>query len=163
MLTIAIDPGASGGIAMRCHDGNVVVMKMPDTPKDIFDLLKGIGDIERDGVRLGYLDVHAVVECIPAGVFGAKDDKEVRMKMGMTAKLQKSYNHIEAFLIALGIPFESVSAKKWQAHYGAMPKEYVKRKRHIKDLMQRKHPSIKVTLDTADCLGILTYQLEKTK
>lgn len=157
MLTIAIDPGASGGIAVHYSATDAILLfKMPETPRDIFDFMDGLYAIHAPSIC-------AVVESIQSGVFGAKSDKEVRMKMGMTAKLQKSYNHIEAFLIALGIPFESVPAKKWQAHYGAMPKEYAKRKRHIKDLMQRKHPNIKVILDTADALGILNYQLERNK
>lgn len=155
MLTIAIDPGASGAIVCSRDGGPPVLMKMPDTPKDILELLSGLSVMDKD--------VHVTLEGISHGIFGGEGDNASRMKMTAMSKLHRHCGHLEGFLIALGIPFDSPSPQKWMAFHGQMPKDYAKRKRHIKDLMQRKWPGIKVALWNADALGILTYQLESNK
>lgn len=154
MLLIAIDPGASGALACSHDGGNPVIIKMPETPKDILDLLSGLSVMDKD--------VHVTLEDISHGVF-VKDAQDARLKMTAMSKLHRHCGHLEGFLIALGIPFDSVSPQKWMKSHGVMPKDYAKRKRHIKDLMQRKWPTLKVTLWASDALGILSYQLERTK
>ena len=148
MLTIAIDPGASGGIAVVSdRDGRPVVMKMPDTPKDIYDALRGLATL--------HTSVRAIVEKV--GMHRQGNNASA------SCKFARHCGHIEMALIALGIPFEEPTPQKWMKSLGVMPKDKTDRKNHIKDLMQRKYPNIKVTLWSADALGILTYQLEKTK
>lgn len=150
MLLIAIDPGATGGIAtMNTHDGRVVVIKMPDTPKDILELFGGLGCM--DG------QVKAVMEGISSGVFLHSGQGGAAQKAASMCKLHRHCGHVEMALIATGIPFESVSPQKWQKSMGALPKDLAARKRKIKDLMQRKHPNVKVTLWNADALGILEW------
>lgn len=147
MLTIAIDPGASGGIVAAGDDGRPVALKMPDTPKDIYDLLYGLA-IHHSAVR-------AIVEKV--GMHRQGNNASA------SCKFARHCGHIEMALIALGIPFEEPTPQKWMKSLGVMPKDKTERKNRIKDLMQRKYPNIKVTLWNADALGILTYTLEKTK
>lgn len=147
MMTIAIDPGASGGIACSYDGSSPIVMKMPDTPKDIHDLIYGLA--------IHHAEVRAIVEKV--GMHRQGNNASA------SCKFARHCGHIEMALLALGIPFEEVTPQKWMKSLGVMPKEKQDRKNHIKDLMQRKYPNIKVTLWSADALGILHYQLEKTK
>jgi hypothetical protein len=55
------------------------------------------------------------------------------------------------------LPLIEVAPVKWQKYYGALPKEKKDRKNKIKELMQMRYPALKVTLNTADALAILTY------
>lgn len=153
MLIIAIDPGASGGMAAS-HDGSApLVFKMPDTPRDIYDLL---WSVQHTGC------------CIPEKMAC----RAVMEKVGMhrqgnnasaSCKFARHCGHIEMALLALGMPFEEPTPQKWMKTLGAMPKDKKDRKNHIKDLMQRRYPGIKVTLWNADALGILTWALEQDK
>lgn len=153
MLLIAIDPGANGGIAAS-HDGSSpVVMKMPDTPKDIFDLLNGL--CHAAGIIPGRLPCKAIVEKV--GMHRQGNNASA------SCKFARHCGHIEMALIALGIPFEEVAPQKWMKSLGVMPKDKKDRKNHIKDIVQRRYPSIKATLWNADALGILIHQLERTK
>lgn len=145
MLLIAIDPGASGGIAVA-RDGVLrTVLKMPDTPKDICDMLNGL--------RTVHCNVSAIVEKV--GMHRQGNNASA------SCKFARHCGHIEMALIALGIPFEEVTPQKWMKSLGVMPKEKQARKNHIKDIVQRRYPSIKATLWNADALGILIHQLEK--
>ena len=154
MLLIAIDPGASGGLAVSRDGGDPVVMKMPDTPKDIYDLLSGL--CHAAGIIPDRLPCRAIVEKV--GMHRQGNNASA------SCKFARHCGHIEMALIALGIPFEEVTPQKWMKSLGVMPKEKQARKNHIKDLMQRKHGNaIKVTLWSSDALGILHYQLERAK
>ncbi len=152
MLLIAIDPGASGGIAVvSTTDNRPVVMKMPETPKDIFDLFFGLNIVN----GLPRLEIKAIVEKV--GMHRQGNNASA------SCKFARHCGHIEMALIALGIPFEEVTPQKWMKSLGVMPKEKQARKNHIKDIVQRRYPSIKATLWNADALGILIHQLEKKK
>ena len=152
MLLIAIDPGANGGIAVvSTTDNRPVVMKMPDTPKDIYDLFFGLNTVH----GFPRLEIHAIVEKV--GMHRQGNNASA------SCKFARHCGHIEMALIALGIPFEEVTPQKWMKSLGVMPKDKQARKNHIKDLMQRKYPTLKVTLWASDALGILNYQLERTK
>jgi hypothetical protein len=153
MLLIAIDPGANGGIAAS-HDGSApVVMKMPETPKDIYDLLSGL--CHAAGIIPEHLPCKAIVEKV--GMHRQGNNASA------SCKFARHCGHIEMALIALGIPFEEVTPQKWMKSLGAMPKEKKDRKNHIKDIAQRRFPAIKVTLWSADALGIMIHAMERTK
>ena len=160
MLRIAIDPGLSGAIAWE-HNGDVSVQKMPDTPTGIFECLKWMSGIGK---------FSGTMECQVERVGGYMPGNS-----GPAAvTFARHCGHIDMALIALGIPtLTPVSPAVWQkAVCGALPKAEAKadkrakakakqdRKNAIKDLMQRRYPHLKVTLNTADALGILTYMME---
>ena len=148
MLTIAIDPGASGGIAIIGPNmEKPVVVKMPDTPKDIYDVLSSLATL--------HSSVRAVVEKV--GMHRQGNNASA------SCKFARHCGHIEMALLALGIPFEEVTPQKWMKSLGVVPKDKKDRKNHIKDLMQRRYGDIKVTLWSSDALGILTYTMNKNK
>lgn len=156
MLLMAIDPGATGAIVMQRQDYPVQVVKMPDTPRDLYELLRGLHNIN--------FEVRAVVEKISTGI-AMKPDADGAMKMqrrvSSMMKLQKHVGHVEMALIACCIPFEEVSPQKWMQIIPDRPKDQAQRKRAIKDFVQRRWPDVKVTLWNADALGILYYALQQ--
>jgi hypothetical protein len=148
MLTIAIDPGASGGIAVWCPvNEKAIVMKMPETPRDIYDLFAGL--LETGNT------IRAVVEKV--GMHRQGNNASA------SCKFARHCGHIEMALLALGIPFEEVTPQKWMKSLGVMPKDKKDRKNHIKDIAQRRYPDVKCTLWNSDALGILIHTIDKNK
>lgn len=145
MLLLAIDPGASGGIAAidTARDWPVCV-KMPETPKDLLETLQGLLYMNPEA--------RAVVEKVGFHVQGNN--------ASASCKFARHCGQLEMALIACGIPFEEVTPQKWMKPM-ALPKDKAARKRAIKDAMQRQYPPIKVTLWNADALGILTWWMDR--
>ena len=146
MIT-AIDPGATGAIAHwdRFADGLVSAIKMPDTPKDLYDYLQ---DLSRGG------PVGAKMICEKVGGYMPGNS-------GPSAcKFARHCGHLDMALLAVGVPHEFVTPHTWmKSVMGTVPKEKKDRKNAIKQKMQQLYPHIKVTLVNADALGILTYAL----
>lgn len=143
-VLIAIDPGASGSIAVRDADGRVFADSMPDTLRDIWDYFFNIVSAEPKHCYLEDAGYHirgnnASASCKFARHCGA-------LEMAVTAK---------------GIPWESVRPQKWMKHFGTLPKDKRERKNKIKELMQRLYPNIKVTLTNADALALLTWAINQ--
>jgi len=132
MRILGIDPGQSGGIALL---GEITPMasKMPDTEKDIFDLLDSY-----DGNRAYIEAVHAMPGQGVSSCF----------------KFGRNYGFLRGCLIALGIPFETVTPQKWQKALGCLSHGD---KNVTKAKAQELFPSLKVTHSTADALLIALY------
>ena len=83
-------------------------------------------------------------------------DLNIRNEDG-TVNLKQTYR----VLIALGVPFEEVTPKRWQRALGIAPRgrteTKVQWKSRLKDFAQRRFPDIKVTLATADALLLALY------
>jgi hypothetical protein len=145
---VGIDPGASGGLAVLSPvHPYVVATPMPKTGRDVYDWLcahatGAIGMIEKVGgfIRVGGKNVGPGPAMFKFGV---------------------SVGHLQAFLIALGVPFEEVTPKRWQRALGIAPRgrteTKVQWKSRLKDFAQRRFPDIKVTLATADALLLALY------
>lgn len=144
---IAIDPGASGAIAVRDTEGRVFVDDMPETLRDVWELLETDG---QEGI-----DVTAIMEDVGYHVMGNN--------ASASAKFARHVGALEMALTGLGISWESVRPQKWMKHFGALPKDKGERKRRIKELVQRRYPHIKVTLANADALAILLWYIENKK
>ena len=130
---IGIDPGQSGGIAVIV-DGVAAAYKMPETERDLYDLLAGIV-IANPGIV-------AVLEKV-----GAMPKQGV----ASTWKFGQHYGMLRGFLIALHIPFETVSPAVWQRRMGCLShgdKNVTKRK------AQELFPTLKITHALADALLI---------
>ena len=144
-MIIAIDPGVSGGIAFATNDMNPITadaIKMPDTPKGIYDTLMSL----KEGVE----DVRCI--CEKVGTYRPGNSAI------SACKFAKHTGVLEMALIALQIPSVYVSPNKWmKATFGALPKEKTPRKNEIKNRMEQQYPHLKVILATSDALGILTY------
>jgi len=78
-------------------------------------------------------------------------------------KFARHCGHIEAILHCLGVPFRQVAPQVWMKVCGALPKEKPDRKRAIREDMARRFPHLRVTLKTADALGILCWSEMEVK
>lgn len=152
---IAIDPGASGGVAIGGLDGTVEAFSL----KDRGDLAKLIKERHLIG-----LNAKAYVELV-TGYIAKKKVPSAEEEFSLDASGYRMFNfgksagYVEGVLDGLGIPWEHVSPKTWQKPL------YLERnglnrsgwKNLLKEKMQKLYPQLKVTLNTADALGILHF------
>ena len=150
-VLIAIDPGKSGGIAWRDEEG-VHSQKMPETIKDLFELLDSFtfdNGASRTVVLMEKVGKHRLGNSAQS-----------------SATFAKHVGHLEMALVACELPTYEVTATGWMKEVvpgrpkGVESKQVRDRKNYIKDQMQRRHPHLKVTLATADALGILEYAVK---
>ena len=137
-MIIAIDPGASGGIAIESADG-VTVKNLPETERDIWDTLK---ELYQAGARVAFL------EDIPKG--GG-------MPFSGAVGVYGSFREVRMALCGIGFRYVCMTPQKWQKALSlGAKKDHGKRwKNHLKARAQALFPSLKVTLKTADALLIL--------
>lgn len=152
-MIIAIDPGANGSIAFNFYN-KIHILKMPETAKLIYESIHAIVT-KADG----HEDVHCFLEKVGGYVPGNAGPAAV--------KFARHCGHLEMSLIALRIQTTFVAPAVWMRKVlggnilypigmtSAKKKTY--RKNIIKSAMQKKNPSIKVTLAYADALGIMDY------
>lgn len=139
----AIDPGGSGGIAWITWAGEWLTRPIPEAPRDWYDLLK-------------HLNISKVLV-----------EKVGTHRQGNSATSSTTFARtcglMEGFLVALGVPQEQVTATKWMNGFlgqGNVPKERKDRKNAIKTKVQMLRPNVKVTLATADAMGMLIWYEE---
>jgi len=140
---LAIDPGASGGFAWVDYDGIVQAESMPVGMTAVVDRMRELA--------AELVGIVGVVEKV--GLWMPGDHPNA------ATKFARHCGQIEAGLYSLGIPFEDVAPGVWMKSLGVLPKEKADRKRMIRELMARRYPHLRVTLDTADALGLLTWKL----
>jgi hypothetical protein len=138
-MQIAIDPGASGGIAYDAEPGIVDAIPMPDTVVDLADALRAL---KLKGATMAFL------EEIPkfAGSNGS-----AMIKLGIR------YGEVRGILAAFCFRVVELPPKAWQKTLGlGVKKTYGARwKAHLKERAQALYPHLSVTLKTADALLIL--------
>ena len=141
---IAIDPGASGGIAWRDSEGTVHAEPMPNGMTAQLDRLRSL-------------------ICQLAGPSGVLIviEKTGTYRPGMSAPALCTFarhcGHLEAGAYCLGAPTVQVAPSVWQGKLGSLPRDKADRKRAIRDAMARLFPWTEPTLKTADALGILNW------
>jgi hypothetical protein len=140
---IAIDPGASGGLAY-VDDGIVEAVAMPEGMTEQIDLIR----------RLASEGHH---ECIMENVGFHMPGNSATA----TAKFARHCGHLEAACYAYGISVQYVAPQSWMKKLGTWSKDKRERKAQIKEAMARLYTHLKVTLKTADALGILTFAMRK--
>jgi hypothetical protein len=140
---LAIDPGASGGFAWVDNEEIVRAESIPEGMTAMVDRLRGLV-AEIPGIA-------AVLEKVGNWMPGDHPNA--------ATKFARHCGNVEAGLYSLGIPFEEVAPGVWMKTLGTLPKEKADRKRMIRELMARRYPHLRVTLDTADALGMLTWKL----
>lgn len=138
-LTIAIDPGVSGGIAIGAD--SPVLHPMPETVHDLAELI-------RCTKESADYPVEAHVELV-GGFIGKAQPASRAFVFG------QSYGQVLGVLAALQIPTYLVRPQKWQAlldigNGAGSPKHQWKAK--LKAKAQQLYPSVKITLQTADAL-----------
>lgn len=140
-IYIGIDPGTNGGIAFIPERGEPWVEKMPETERDLFDLLEMQDEWEP----------FAFLEFVGAGIFAGKQGK-MGSKSAFT--FGKGVGSLRMALTARSIPFEEVTPGKWQ---GAMSCRTKGDKNVSKARAQELFPAIKVTHAKADALLIAEH------
>ena len=145
---IAVDPGASGGIAWwNPVNGDVKAVKMPDTEGDIVILLKDILAASPDGAI-----VH--MEVVGGFIRGNPAPGSTMFNFG------RGYGFLLGVFAAWNIPVHSIRPQVWQAGLGVGTKGTLNTtqwKNKLKAKAQQYYPSMGVTLSTADALLILDY------
>ena len=145
MIYIGIDPGQSGGIAVidTVPGGyTVYTTTLSGTERDIADWIAE----SYTGKAMGYLEgVHSFPGQGVASSF----------KFGM------NYGFLRGVLIALELPFETVSPQRWQKAMGVPAKgkneTKTQHKNRLKAMAQQLFPTQKVTLATSDALLLAEY------
>ena len=141
-VLIAIDPGINGGIAWREDDGRVFCQKMPDTTAELCTELENLQAMYRS-------DTFCMVEKTGTYMPGNSGPAAV--------KFARHCGAIDGVLAGLAIAHDHIAPSKWMRQFlGAVPKDKKQRKNTIKAKAGRLYPHLKVTLATADALGILT-------
>ena len=167
-MIIAIDPGAGGGIAYCNSKGDTSTAKMPDTLRDIWDMLSFL-----TAAFAGRSEIGSVVYIEKVGTYmpGNSGPSAATFAMHVGA--------LQMALIALKVRHLYIAPKAWmdafigKQSYPSIPKEMpdkerkrilaarkTERKNKIKAKAQQLFPDQKVTLATADALGILWYAME---
>jgi hypothetical protein len=135
-LYIGIDPGLSGGVAFVPESGTPWAHKMPETDRDLIDLL-------RDSINM--FDARATLELVHSS-------PQMGVKSAFT--FGEGYGRLQMALTALGVPYERVRPQAWQKAMGCLTKGD---KNVSKRRAQELFPAIKVTHAIADALLIGEY------
>ena len=141
---LAIDPGASGGIA-HFANGRVIVEPMPDTYGDIRD------------VMINYLSQSEVVYLEKVGGYvGGKGAPG-------SAMFNFGYNvgFLHGLIASMNLRMIEVTPQRWQKTISAGNKAThgTKWKAHLKQLAQQRQPALGITLKTADAILILEHAM----
>jgi hypothetical protein len=132
---IGIDPGKGGGIAW-IDDDMPGAIAMPDTLKDLFELLQ---DISCEGNATAYLEQVA-------------SSPQMGVKSAFT--FGNGFGHLEMALTACSIPFQRIRPQAWQKELGCLTKGD---KNVTKRRAQELFPDLQITHATADALLIAEY------
>lgn len=143
-LFVAIDPGASGGIAWRTANGGVLTAKMPETEGDVLLFMRGFNP-----------EAYTCYMEEVGGYIGKAQPGSAMFTFG------KNAGFLIGVTMALGLRLEMVRPQTWQKRLGigtsrtcASKTEW---KNKLKAVAQRKFPTANVTLATSDALLILDY------
>lgn len=124
---LAFDPGVSGGIAVRHHDGSVTCHKMPETTKDLCNLIANANVeavVAGMSVNLPSAGVQAYVEEV-SGFAGSAQPGSRMFNFG------QGFGEIRGILTAFGIPFEMIKPARWQKALGLGHAEHIKGDRDL--------------------------------
>ena len=150
-LLITVDPGRSGGVAVRYPDGRVNAWAMPDTDVDTLDLLCDIiSSARRERWRL-----QAGIEKVSGYIGGKGQPGSAMFRFG------ESYGFVVGVMMALEVPLYLIRPQQWQralqlgsvADHGSKPRW----KRHLRAEAARRFPHLRPTLATADALLLLEH------
>ncbi len=150
-LTIAIDPGKSGGYAIAWNGLHTINLHTLD---EDFEFVEHIQDLKD---HPDVTEIEAVIELVPP--FAGK-----MIPSSTSFKLGKSCGFLEGVLRMAEIPFTLVRPQEWQKGLsGLKGLTSNKRKKALMNHAKQFFPSTKgLTLKTADAILILRYHLMRT-
>lgn len=141
---LAIDPGASGGIAWRTAESGVLCAKMPETEGDVLLFMRGFNP-----------ESYTCYMEEVGGYIGKAQPGSAMFTFG------RNTGFLIGAIMAIGFRLEMVRPQVWQKRLGigtsrtcASKTEW---KNKLKAVAQRKFPTANVTLATSDALLILDY------
>jgi crossover junction endodeoxyribonuclease RuvC len=150
---IAMDPGLSGGVAVRCFS-KTECWPMPATEGDLLELLRGV----KDGAATEGHELVCVVEEV-SGFAGKAQPGSAMFRFG------EHFGFVKGVVQALEIRLVMVRPQVWQKGFGlgtasacASKTEW---KNKLKAEAQRRFPQLNVTLKTADALLILEHSISE--
>ena len=148
---LCIDPGASGGIAVRFHDGTIKIQKMPETQGDILDVIRDV----RDTANLeSGSEAVAILELV-GGFCGKGQPGSAAFKFG------EGFGFWKGAIQMACLRLELVRPQAWQKTFSlgtaASCASKTIWKNKLKSEAQRLFPGQPVTLKTADALLILEW------
>lgn len=149
---VGIDPGVGGGIAAVDGSGSVVaVSKMPETDRELFDLLAKVVDASL--LENGTTQVRAVIERVWSSP---------QMGVASSFKFGTNVGACRMALAAAGIPFDEVLPTKWQTAMGCrVGKSRASGGGGDKNITKRRaqalFPGIKVTHAISDSLLLAEF------
>jgi hypothetical protein len=152
MTVIGIDPGKNGGIAW-IQDGKPCVEKMPETLRDLWELICDINSATN-----GTPYERLMAACWTPKAYIEQVHSSPQMGVTSAFTFGNGFGHLEMALTAAGIPFERVRPQVWQKAMGCMSKG---NKNVTKAKAQELFPSLKVTHATADALLIASYGVKQ--
>jgi len=143
---VAVDPGASGGLAIRDREGSIILQSMPDTLPALVGLLM---IYKAAGSELW-------IEEVPK--FTGKN-----IPSSTTAVLFQNVGRVEGAAVALGYSLHRVPPKVWQEPLGLGGRKSVDTqaawKRKLRGKAEELYPSLDITLATADAVLVLHFVL----
>lgn len=155
MNILAIDPGASGGLAWHFTTGQNFAVKMPKTTGDLIEFLTIVRSnlkANGDGPLTVFLEdmVKYTGKNTPSSAI---------------AVYARNFGIVEGAVQALGLRLELVRAQTWQKELGLGKSDGNKTawKNKLKAMAQRLYPDITVTLAVADALLLLEYAIRTTR
>ena len=142
-MILAIDPGASGGMAWTDSSGRIHCVPMPETEGDVVAL-----------IRSRSCDNCAVyLEQVGGFIAGNPAPGSTMFNFG------EGFGIIKGAVQAFQMPLITVRPQTWQKALSlGTKKDYDKQwKNHLKERAQQYFPDLHITLKTADALLILKY------
>lgn len=145
---IAVDPGASGGIAI--YSASCTSADPYKSDEQVAALVRNL--VDNDTCQG---DVIAYMEQVQ-GFIGKEQPGSSMFNFG------NNYGFYRGLFHALGIPLRLIPPQKWMRRIvpGVIGMEKGERKRALKQFAQSRYPKLEVTLLTADSLVLLEYARE---
>jgi hypothetical protein len=154
-VILAIDPGASGGMAVSAF-GKISCHALPPTEGDRLELIRGF----KQAADVEQVECECVLEQV-GGFAGKRQPGSAMFKFGA------GYGFLVGVVQALGIKLELVRPQVWQKAFGLGTAAGCARKSEWKNKLkaeaQRRFPQLPVTLATADALLILEWRLSQAR
>ena len=137
MIAIGIDPGAKGGLAW-VHEGQAVAMAFHRfTWREVW--------LELQSLTYNGNRCHAVLERVHA---------MPAQGVSSTFKFGHAAGMVEGFLVAAGVPYDTVGAAKWQRKMSCLTKGD---KNVTKEAASKLFPQLKITHAVADALLLAEF------
>lgn len=150
---LAIDPGASGGLAELYPDGTVDAYAMPDEAELTTTICDWVWNSREEGFQ-----VVCYLELVGGYIAGNPAPGSAMFNFG------NGYGFIRGLLAANQVPTHLIRPQQWQAGIPGVKgiKEKAMRKRALKEHAARLFPTAKITLSTADALCLADYARRNT-